>query len=237
MKNKIFNLLKTRLIFFPLGFTLIEILVALIILSVLASLSVAAYQKTIDANKDKICQQNLKVLAAAVDIYVLENDSLPATLSKLTPQQIHLAYQKVLGKTDSENKFLAFLSNVFSSKPAMAQCTSNVPFGKYYGNKRDVFLCPADPAYKTKIKNIPTGTITLADTYPSYNFIPTGNLSDVVDTSNCTLRRDSQFPIFQDKGNWHPKSGIPGKHSNAVTPSGDCSGRYDPMGDEVVCED
>src|SRR3989338_8715686 len=41
------------------AFTLVEILVAVIILAFLSSLSLATFQKTAEANKDRVCQQNL----------------------------------------------------------------------------------------------------------------------------------------------------------------------------------
>ena len=44
------------------GFTLVEILAAIIILSILTSLSIVAYQKTLETNDERICQQQQKIL-------------------------------------------------------------------------------------------------------------------------------------------------------------------------------
>lgn len=122
------------------AFTLVEIMIALIIVSVLVSLSIITFQKTIEANNDKICRQNLKVLQGAIEIYTIENNALPATLSRLTPEQIHLAYEKVIGKP-KENRLAGYFNNLIGIRPAIAQS-----LGKYYGNDPKVRRCPADKA-------------------------------------------------------------------------------------------
>lgn len=124
------------------SFTLIEILVGLIIISILASLSIASYRKTVETNNERICTENLKVLQKAIDIYTLENDSLPATLAQLTPQQIYLAYSQVVGQA-KENHLLCALRNILGIKPAWAQSQS---LAGYYAGNRNIFRCPADTA-------------------------------------------------------------------------------------------
>ena len=119
------------------AFTLVEIMIALIIVSVVVSLSIVTFQKTIEANNDRICRQKLKVLQGAIEIYALENNALPVTLSRLTPEQIHLAYEKVIGKP-KENRLAGFFNNLMGVKPLFAD------LGKYYGNDPKVRRCPAD---------------------------------------------------------------------------------------------
>ena len=119
------------------AFTLVEIMIALIIVSVVVSLSIVTFQKTIEANNDRICRQNLKVLQGAIEIYTIENNALPVTLSRLTPEQIHLAYEKVIGKP-KENRLAGYFNNLMGVKPLFAD------LGKYYGNDPKVRRCPAD---------------------------------------------------------------------------------------------
>lgn len=119
------------------AFTLVEIMIALIIVSVVVSLSIVTFQKTIEANNDRICRQNLKVLQGAIEIYTIENNALPATLSRLTPEQIHLAYEKVIAKP-KENRLAGYFNNLIGIKPLFAD------LGKYYGNDPKVRRCPAD---------------------------------------------------------------------------------------------
>src|SRR3989338_4002615 len=124
------------------AFTLVEIMIALIIVSVVVSLSIVTFQKTIEANNDKICRQNLKVLQGAIEIYALENNALPVIISRLTPEQIHLAYEKVIGKP-KENRLAGYFNNLVGIKPLFAD------LGKYYGNDPKVRRCPADKTTAT----------------------------------------------------------------------------------------
>lgn len=180
------------------GFTLVEILVALIIMSLLVSLSVVTYQKTIRQTDDRACQQNLQVLAAAIDIYALENNALPLTLSKLSAEQIRLAYLKVVGQP-KENSLLAFLNGLGGIKPAIAQS-----LGKYYGNDPKALRCPAD-------KTTATGTSSYTlDAGPEKTF-----------TNTTDLTAKNTGAIIYDGQSWH-KIGIisPTTYQNGITPDG-----------------
>lgn len=166
------------------AFTLVEIMIALIIVAVVASLSVVTFQKTIDANDDRICRQNLKVLQDAYEIYTIENNALPATLSRLTPEQIHLAYEKVIAKP-KENRLAGYFNNLIGIRPAIAQS-----LGKYYGNDPKVRRCPAD-------KNAPN--IVDNPDYTSYS------LNSAVFTSTDDLENDSETALLYDTGYYHRK--------------------------------
>ena len=120
------------------AFTLVEIMIALIIVSVVVSLSIVTFQKTIEANNDKICRQNLKVLQGAIEIYTIEINAIPAALSLLTPKQIYLAHEKVIAKP-KESRLAGYFNNLIGIRPAIAQS-----LGKYYGNDPKVRRCPAD---------------------------------------------------------------------------------------------
>lgn len=123
------------------AFTLVEVLVAVIIIAVLAALSITTFQKTVQTHNDKLCQENLKVLQGAIEIYTLENNALPVILSQLTDEQINLAYSKVIG-TRKDNKLLAIFKNVLGTKSALA-IPPPLP-EKYFGYNRKVLICPLD---------------------------------------------------------------------------------------------
>lgn len=196
------------------GFTLVEILVAIVILTVVASLSIATYQKTVNTNRNTICLQNLKVLQAAVDIYTLEKDTLPTTLSRLEPRHIYLAYEKVVGK-QKENSFLVFLRNRFGLKPVWAQS-----LGKYYANNPAVLRCPADA-----MTNPPDIAKPFTHSYQL------NTSTDVWDTTTKKLVKNSVFALIHDKQEWHPEGIIsPTHHANGITPGG-IRGKMD--GDKV----
>ena len=181
---------------FLTGFTLVEILVAIIILTVLASLSIATYQKTVTTYRDTICLQNLQVLQTAIDIYTLEKDTLPTTLSQLEPRHIYLAYEKVVGK-QKENSFLVFLRNRFGIKPVWAQS-----LGKYYGNNPRVLKCPSDT---------PSSSL-------SYVINPDETQTKKCNGTKCKLKKDSVYALIYDTAERHTDTA--GVHANGITPGG-----------------
>ncbi|MEK6567205.1 MAG: prepilin-type N-terminal cleavage/methylation domain-containing protein [Candidatus Omnitrophota bacterium] len=180
------------------AFTLVEIMIALIIVSVVVSLSIVTFQKTIEANNDKICRQNLKVLQGAIEIYTIENNALPAALSLLTSEQIHLAHEKVTGKP-KENRVAGYFNNLIGIRPAIAQ-----GLGKYYGNDPKVRRCPADK------------TVSADTSYTSYT------LNDDVFKSKDDLEDYPDIVLLSDAGYYHKKDIFSGKtYQIVISPSGE----------------
>lgn len=178
------------------SFTLIEILVGLIIISILASLSMASYRKTVETNNERICKENLKVLQKAIDIYTLENDSLPLTLAQLTPQQIYLAHSQVVGKP-KENHLFSSLRNILGIKPAIAQSLAG-----YYASNRNIFRCPADTAAAPAAGgcNVPSFPPGGSVSCSSYTFKFT---TDTIDTTTKRLLKSSNYVLVRDSGERH----------------------------------
>ena len=56
------------------GYTLVELMVAVIIIGVLASIALPNYYKTRVGTRRGICMNNLRQIEAAVDRWVFEND-------------------------------------------------------------------------------------------------------------------------------------------------------------------
>lgn len=183
------------------SFTLVEILVALIIMTTLASLSLATYEKTLQETNDRICaQRNLRLINEALSLYYLEKSTLPLTLSQLTPEQIHLAYVKVMGQSQKENRLFTFFRNIFCLKPALALSREPLP-RKYYGGNPNILKCPADRS---------------ADTV-SYAYDP----NRVIDKATGKLIKDSPYAIVYDRSAYHKKGILsPTLHANGITPGG-----------------
>lgn len=196
-----------------IGFTFLEVLVAIVILTVVASLSIATYQKTVNTNRDTLCLQNLKVLQAAIDIYTLEKDTLPTTLSQLEPRHIYLAYEKVVGKR-RENPLFSALRNILGIKPALAQSLA-----KYYASQRNVFICPNDMGrIAPGVNDCP---IDINNPFPcgSYTF----NFKDgetTITESPTRPKRNSIYALIYDTTERHKQNPLSPQHANGAAPSG-----------------
>jgi type II secretion system protein G len=71
------------------GFTLIELLVIIAILGILAAILVPNFYSSTDKSRLTGCQQNLRNLAAALQVYANDNEGqYPSDLNLLTPKFI-----------------------------------------------------------------------------------------------------------------------------------------------------
>ena len=181
------------------GFTLVEILAAIIILSILTSLSIVAYQKTLETNDERICQQQQKILQGAIEAYTIENDSLPNELAQLKPDHIHLAYLKVAGQRpegpglasnsqSQRNKLLALWQDFLGTRPAIAQ--TPVELGKYYNYDTRILRCPDDK------------TVSSDPKYTSYKI----NTYDFIDTADLKDTVKANTALIYDKDAYHKKA-------------------------------
>jgi type IV pilus assembly protein PilA len=65
------------------GFTLVEIMIVVVIIGLLASMAIPAFQKVRTNSQDKAVLNNARQLSAASDQYYLENGVSSVTLSDL----------------------------------------------------------------------------------------------------------------------------------------------------------
>ena len=65
------------------GFTLVEIMIVVVIIGLLASMAIPAFQKVRSNSQDKAVLNNARQLSAASDQYYLENGVSTVTLSDL----------------------------------------------------------------------------------------------------------------------------------------------------------
>jgi general secretion pathway protein G len=69
------------------GFTLIELLVVLAIVAVLLTLAVPKYFKQVDASKDTVLRENLRVTRLVIDKFHADLGRYPDTLQELVDRQ------------------------------------------------------------------------------------------------------------------------------------------------------
>jgi general secretion pathway protein G len=65
------------------GFTLIELMIVMAVISILISIAVPLYQKSIIATKESVLRQNLFTLRTVIDEYTYDKQKAPQTLEEL----------------------------------------------------------------------------------------------------------------------------------------------------------
>lgn len=72
---------------FARGFTLIEVLVVMVIITVLAGISVAMYGGSITRSKEAVLKQDLKEMREAIDAYHADKSTWPPVLDALVTEK------------------------------------------------------------------------------------------------------------------------------------------------------
>lgn len=90
------------------AFTLTEIIIVLVVMGILATIGIPAYQNVIEDADAKVCETKLKADAIALEIYITEHDKMPASLSQLPQEEIKLAYERLLKQKDAWKIKLAY---------------------------------------------------------------------------------------------------------------------------------
>ena len=140
------------------AFTLLEVMVAVVVLSILAAMATAGYARYKDQAILKQEATNLMVAQATLKLYLYDNNSLPGSLSELKPEYWERAYAQVLDKEAPSPVWVAFLRKWIGEEVEHAGVDdpggtgggnhgrpSWDPTGKYLGaNPWKILTCPSD---------------------------------------------------------------------------------------------
>ncbi len=91
------------------AFSIVEIVVAIVIVGILATLGIPTYQNVLESSKEKVCTTNLKTLQKGLDIYIMEHGTVPGTLSELKREHLEKAYAQVMSEKGAWKARLAYL--------------------------------------------------------------------------------------------------------------------------------
>ena len=69
------------------GFTLIEVLIVMVIITIIAGISIALYSNSVLAAREATLQQNLFQMREAIDNYYADKNSWPADLQTLASER------------------------------------------------------------------------------------------------------------------------------------------------------
>jgi competence protein ComGC len=123
------------------GFTVIELVVAVLIMLVLASFSMAGYQRYRDRAAMLACEINQKVDLAALTLCAYDNNALPGSLSELNSRYLERAYV-LTTEGKRPYTFLAFLKEQLG----LFDIAEAAPLpARYYNNDTSLLTCPGDP--------------------------------------------------------------------------------------------
>lgn len=125
----------------PKAFTVIELMVAVVIVAILVSLASVGYARYKDRAAMLVDETNQKILLAAVKLYAYDTNALPGSLSQLHDHHLEKAYAQVTeGKRPYT--FLAFLEEQLG----LLDIAEAAPLpSRYLGdNPQKVLTCPMD---------------------------------------------------------------------------------------------
>jgi general secretion pathway protein G len=96
------------------GFTIIELMVVMTIISILVSLAVPFYQKSIIRSKESVLRNNLFSMRTVIDEYTYDKQKAPQTLQDLVSE----GYLRIVPKdpmTDSDSSWKIIMEDSGSS--------------------------------------------------------------------------------------------------------------------------
>jgi len=130
------------------AFTMMEVIVVVIVLTILVTLGYPAYKNTIEESKAKVCKANLQALSTALGIYAMEHDKMPGDLSELPTEYIQKAFTRILQEKGAwkiklayfivgwEQRGLAYaglLNDIANGNMKLITCPAAAPGTRSYG--------------------------------------------------------------------------------------------------------
>lgn len=124
---------------FRRAFTLIEIMVAVIILGILVTVGIPSYQNFVEDSRSRVCQSNLLSLKTALDVYITEKGVVPADLSQVPADYIQRAFAACSAEGGWRLKLAVAVTAMDELGKAYADVITELAAGKV-----EILRCPKD---------------------------------------------------------------------------------------------
>lgn len=124
---------------FRRAFTLIEIMVAVIILGILVTIGIPSYQNFVEDSKSRVCHGNLITLKTALDVYVNEKGVVPADLSLIPAGYIDRTYARCVAEGGWRLKLAVAVTAMDELGKAYADMITELAAGRL-----ELLRCPKD---------------------------------------------------------------------------------------------
>lgn len=128
------------------AFTLLELMVTIVVISVLVSMAMVGYSGYRDRTAMLVDETNQKVILAAAKLYAYDNRFLPGNLSQLQPEHLERAYAMVTEGKQPYTLWAFLLEHAGLEEVAEAQTLLDPPTPINYlgANPLKVLTCPLD---------------------------------------------------------------------------------------------
>lgn len=204
------------------SFTIVEIIVSLVIIGILATFGVPFYLNIIENSKAKICESNLQALRTALDLYAMEHDKFPASLSMLPHRYIREAYKRRSKEKDFWQVELAYFI-LRMKQQGVVYASGNFLKDEIAKNNLNIITCPMDheglpPASGGYSYGV---NASFADmSYADYKALP-GDTPLVADCENAVFNGPGEFAYMRHKKyRIYSSMAYPMQYYQAVTKDG-----------------
>lgn len=124
------------------AFTLVEILIVIVVIGILSSLAFPAYQSIVENANARVCQTNLDAISTSLDIYAMENESMPGSLSQIPEKYLERAYARIMKRSDAWKIKLAYFITGLKEQ-GVAYASPITSFKDLAGGQTKLLNCPS----------------------------------------------------------------------------------------------
>ena len=189
------------------GFTLIEIIITVVVLSILSAVGAISWDAMVDKTRQDICAQNQTILVGAIKFYIYDNQAAPTSLSSIYPKYTDFALAKM--KKDhpvAYAKRAISLAMLRASEPKSAVAANIAP---YLGMQASVLHCPEDS----------NGGISygLHEVFNGITGVSAKNMFEICSENNVVIVADSDLAFISDEGPFAGRHGSTVLHPSRQT--------------------